>query len=383
MTNRERMRKTISGGKADHVPVAMVADSDFTAKAAGCPLWQLRHSDLDTRVKLAAAAHRRFPHNSFFLVSAGSDRRTRESWQLVVEEGRPHLQRLDTGERIEIDPDEAAPEWDIKGRRGITSRSGWGNPPATEADIERLLGPAPTAQGLLDSGVYDGVVALRRELGDDAYLGLVAHGIFPAAIDIMGGFEDGMLALREKPELFRSLLEQLAHRKTPVVEIGTRIGADAAWLGGYLEGADLISPDVWRNVVMPAHRIQVEAAHRAGLQALFWFLGDAMPLLHDLADLGIDALVIEQPRRGYSSDPIRVRREIGDAFCVYGWNWELDFIQDNRQRITQEVERQIRGAGQDGGFVMGTTYLTAEARLDTIDAFCEDVLRVSREVGYA
>jgi uroporphyrinogen-III decarboxylase len=359
----------------------MVADSDFTAKAAGCPLWQLRHGDLETRVELAATAHRRFPHNSFMLVAAGRDRLTRESTRLVVEAGLPYIERLDTGERTPVSADEVAPDWDIKGRQGITSRSGWENPPGTEAEIERRLGPAPSAEGLLESGVYDGVLALRRELGDEVYLGLVAHGIFPAAIDIMGGFEDGMLTLREKPGLFQALLEQLARRKAAVVEAGKHLGVDAAWLGGYLEGADLISPDLWRELVMPAHRLQVEAAHEAGLQALFWFLGDAMPLLHDLADLGIDALVLEQPRRGYSSDPIEVRREIGDAFCVYGWNWELDFIDDNRERITQEVERQIRGAGRDGGFIMGTTYLTAEARLDTIDFYCDEVIRVSREVG--
>jgi len=382
MNNRERMRIAVAGGKADHVPIAMVADADFIAKAAGRPLWQLRYGDLEDSVALAASAHRRFPHNSFVLVAAGADRKTREAHRLIVEEGMAYLERLDTGERTAIRIDAPAGDWDAERRRGITSESGWAHPPKREADIAAQLGPLPSAQDILDSGAYDAVVLLREMLGDEAYLGIVAHGVFPAAIDIMGGFERGMVALNENPHLFRSLLETLARRKTPVMEVGAKIGVDAAWLGGYLEGADLISPKVWREVVLPAHRIQASAAREHGLQTLFWFLGDAMPLLGDIAELGIDALVLEQPRRGYSSDPVEVRRQIGDAFCVYGWNWELDFINDNRPRITSEIERQIRGAGRNGSFIMGTTLLTGEAQLDTIDYFCEEVIRVSHNVGY-
>jgi len=125
-----------------------------------------------------------------------------------------------------------------------------------------------------------------------------------------------------------------------------------------------------------------DAAHEHGLQVLFWFLGDCMPLLRDLADLGIDGLVLEQSRRAYSSDPARVRQEVGTAFCVYGWVWEMDLIRDNRESITREVETQIRAAGTDGGFVMGTPWMTSEVQLSAVDHLCREVLRVSREVGY-
>jgi len=139
---------------------------------------------------------------------------------------------------------------------------------------------------------------------------------------------------------------------------------------------------VWRDVVLPGHQIQVAAAREHGLQVLFWFLGDCIPLLGDLLDLGIDGLVIEQGRRGYSSDPVEVRRMVGGDMCVYGWNWELDFVNDRRENITREVERQISGAGADGAFIMGTTYMTSEAKLEAVDHFCEEVVRVSGEAGY-
>jgi hypothetical protein len=190
-----------------------------------------------------------------------------------------------------------------------------------------------------------------------------------------------MVLLHDNPGLLRSVVERLARRRTATVEAGAHAGADAAWIGGYLEGADLIAPAIWREVALPGHRIQVADARRHGLQVLFWFLGDCLPLLDDLVELGIDGLVVEQDRRGYSSDPVEIRRRVGRNVCVYGWNWELDFIEDRRDNITREVERQMRGAGADGAFVMGTTYMTSEVQLEAVDHFCREVVRMSREAS--
>mgnify|MGYP005836097107 FL=1 len=254
------------------------------------------------------------------------------------------MEWAESGERVPIPPRATAADWGESGG-SITSRSAWEQPIRCEQDIERWLGETTSADSLMEQGRYDPVATLRRDLGDGAYLAAAAHGVFPAAMDALGGFEEAMLALRERPRLVRAVEERLAHQRSPILEAAARQGADGAWLGGYLEGADLIAPQVWREVALPGHRIQVEAARGAGLQGLFWFLGDAMPLLRDLAELGIDGLALEQPRRGYQSHPARVRDVVG-------------------------------------AFVMGTTYLTSEANLGAVDHLCKEVVRVSREVGY-
>jgi hypothetical protein len=50
--------------------------------------------------------------------------------------------------------------------------------------------------------------------------------------------------------------------------------------------------------------------------------------------------------------------------------------------LTRAVEEQIRSTGQDGSFIMGTTYMTSEVALGAVDHFCREVVRVSREEGY-
>lgn len=382
MTSRERVRTAIAGGKADRVPIAMVADCDFYCKAAGRPLWEFEYGDNAARAAIQREAHLRFPESDFIFCWTGVSHRAAASRRVVMEGDRPFVEWRETGERTPIQPRPTAAHWSDRRGDGLTSESGWEEPVRTEADVERVLGPLPTAQSLVAEGHYDTHRMLRDELGDRAYLSVAAHAIFPATIDALGGFERGMIALHENPHLFRATLEQIARYRSVIIKAGALQGADAAWIGGYLEGADLVSPKLWREVALPGHRYQVEVARASGLQVLFWFLGDCMPLLPDLVELGIDALVIEQDRRGYSSDPVEVRRRVGNSLCVFGWNWELDFIHDRRENITREVERQLRGAGRDGAFVMGTTYMTSEVSLGAVEHFCREVVRVSGEVGY-
>ena len=382
MTSRERMRLAISGGKPDRIPVAMVADSDFYCKAAGRPLWEFEYGDNAARAEIQKQAHLRFPESDFIYAWTGVSHGAAAARRLVIEGDQPYVEWLETGERTRIEPRPTAAHWGDRPSEGRTSRSGWQEPVENEGDVARMLGPVPTAQSLVETGHYDTHRLLREQLGDRAYLSVAAHAIFPATIDALGGFERGMLTLYENPHLFRATLEQIALRRSVVIEAGAQQGVDGAWIGGYLEGADMISPKLWREVALPGHRMQVERARQCGLQTLFWFLGDCMPLLPDVVELGIDALVIEQDRRGYSSDPAEVRRQVGKSLCVFGWNWELDFIRGRRDRITQEVERQIHTAGRDGAFVMGTTYMTSEASLGAVEHYAREVVRVSREVGY-
>ena len=381
MTARERMRTALARGKPDRVPIAISADFDFYCKAAGRPMWEFEYGDNATRVAIQRDAHLRFPDSDFICCWSGVDRETSASRRVVIEDGQPYLENTATGERSPIEPRPTAAEWGVTDH-SRTSETPWQHPVTREAEIERTLGPVRTAQDVAGRRILDPIKLLRDALGDDAYLAVPAHGVFPAALDAVGGFEHGMMLLRENPSLFRSVVEHLARQRSATLEVGARNGADAAWLGGYLEGADLIAPTVWREVALPGHRIQVADARKHGLQVLFWFLGDCMPLLDDLVELGIDGLVIEQDRRGYSSDPVEIRRRIGKNICVYGWNWELDFINDRRENITREVERQIHGAGADGAFVMGTTYMTSEMKLEAVDHFCREVVRASREAGH-
>lgn len=381
MTSRERMRRTVAREKADRIPVAMVADFDFYCKAAGRALWEYEYGDNAARAEIHKQAHLRFPESDFIYCWTGVSRKTAASRRVVMVDGQPFLEWTQTGEREPIRMRTTAAVWHAGSAAKSTSQSAYAEFIACEADIDRILGPVPTPESLLEAGIYEPIELLRRDLGDRAYISVAAHAIVPATIEALGGFERGMLAMHENPSLVRKVVEAMAIRRSVPIMAAAQQGVDCAWIGGYLEGADMISPKIWREIAFTGHQYQVNIARQCGLQTMFWFLGDCMPLLDYFVELGIDALVIEQDRRGYSSDPVEIRKRIGNDLCITGWNWELDFINNRRENITRELERQIHGAGTDGAFIAGTTYMTSEVELGAVEHYCREVVRLSPKHG--
>jgi len=195
----------------------------------------------------------------------------------------------------------------------------------------------------------------------------------------LGGFEDAFKLIHTNPDLFGLVVKELAIRKIPYIESAAEFNPDGILLTAFLEGTDLVSPGFWREQIKPGHKLMVKESKKHGMKTLLWFLGGCLPLLEDFIDLGIDALVVEQSRCAYSSDPGEIREIIGDRICLFGWSPEMAMINNNRREITRTVEHQIKSAGLDGSFAMGTTFLTGETDPETVNFYCDEIVRSNRQ----
>ncbi len=186
MTSRERMRTAIAGGKPDRIPVAMVADFDFYCKAAGRPMWEYEFGDNAARAAIHREAHLRFPENDFIYCWGGVPSAQAARRRVVTVEGQPYLEQTATGERTPIVPRPTAADRPTRWGEPTTSQSTYAERITCEADIDRVLGPVPTAQELLVRDMFEPHEILRRELGDRAYISVAAHAIVPDAIEALG-----------------------------------------------------------------------------------------------------------------------------------------------------------------------------------------------------
>ena len=107
----------------------------------------------------------------------------------------------------------------------------------------------------------------------------------------------------------------------------------------------------------------------AGLFVLHWYLGDLMPMLDKVMELPIDALVLEQSRKGYQIDPVAIRRRVGDDFCLFGFGFENDYCTFDRQGLSNEIRRQIEGAAINGAFIVGTPIMPPNAQPEAVDFY--------------
>jgi len=375
MSPKERVRTVLERGKADRIPVALISDSDYQCQAAGYDHRQFRCGDTAMRAEIQRRFFLRHEANDLLLCWRGLDKETERSRKLTRQGDRYFVTDLTTGKTQEVE------EWKTAANPHRQKTScGVVNPITCEADIDRVLGPRPTANEVLESGRYDPLRTLTNALGDAAFLVFACGGVFPPTVNYLGGFDRAMETLATNPSLVGAIVEEMAYRNVANIRAATDHAPDGMWLHAYLEGTDLISPKHWRDLVLPGHRILVDEAKSHGLKVLMWFLGDCMPLLEDIVELGVDALVVEQPRRGYSSDPGEIRRAIGKRLCVFGWSPELAMINGDREAISRVVEGQIRSAGLDGAFAMGSTYLTNEISCETVDHYCNEVVRSSRRL---
>jgi uroporphyrinogen-III decarboxylase len=240
------------------------------------------------------------------------------------------------------------------------------------------LGPVPPPEYWIEDGFLSNLEYLLPRHGQTHFLMFPLNTIFADALDLFGGFQEGLIALHTKRALFHKALEAIVEWKISRLRAGAALHAPGAWMIEYTAGADTISPRAYREFVFPYEQRVIQEAHRLGMLVYLWYLGHVTPLAADIGRLGVDALFPEQGRKGYPVDIVELRRLLGDQICLIGFNNEQDMIQGNREALSSEIERQIQGAGRNGAFIMGTTIVTEEVLPETMDYYIETVQRLGQ-----
>ena len=375
-----------TGVRPDRIPILIMANWDYFCVAAGLTepdrsLWHYFDPDLHT--KLATAAFKRHPLNDLLFggpTTVDPDypyRWRKEESEWLVEDLK--------GNRFRVETDADPPAIRKKGK-GIPIDGAI--PKSRDAiridsidQVGKMLA-RPSGRELRGQGMYYVASRSKAQLGDDAFVIVDSLGVFVEFIRYLGGsnsldeggFETAMTALYHDERLATAVMDRVIERQLEQVDCAAASGVDGILISSYWEGMDLISPYLWRKFSKPGIQALTERAHRRGIKAFSWFLGDCIPVLEDLIETGIDVLMLEQERHGYTSDPVLIRRHVGDRLCITGWNDELAVVADRRDILTRNVAHQIVAA-ETGPFMASTSYLTADASVDAVEFYCREVHR--------
>jgi len=391
VTPRERVQIALAGGRPDRVPFAPEIDYDVIAIAAGREPWEFTHCSAVERAEMTAIFHLRY--DSDLWLCWGGPSYKRQSEREIVRQGDT-VYYLDkrTGRRYRIDRlgdlhteddttvvlgDSGEP---IAEREAAIWVAGGPYPRAVEveSDIEELYGPVPPPEHWLEDGHLSAVEYLLPRYGQTHFLSFSTNTIFADALDLFGGFQEGLIALHTKRDLFHKALEHIVEWKKSRIVAGARLGAPGIMPIEYCAGADTISPAAYREFVMPYEREIVAEAHQHGMKVYIWYLGDLMPLLEDIAATGVDAIYGEQGRKQYSADVVEMRRRLGERTCLVGFNDEDALIAGDFAALERDMARQIEGAGRDGAFIMGTTYVTEATPPEHLARYVEILQRLGK-----
>ena len=164
-------------------------------------------------------------------------------------------------------------------------------------------------------------------------------------------------AIYNEPELLQEMIEAADAFWT---ELGLKLieaGCDALYVANDMgmNGRTLISPKHLREFFFPSLKKQIETWKNAGGKVLFHSCGNIDAVLEDLADMGIDAINNIQVRAGM--DLGSAKKRIGDRVAIVG-NVDATGVmcQNDKNLITDAIQKVIDIAGQDGGLIIATDH---------------------------
>ncbi len=190
------------------------------------------------------------------------------------------------------------------------------------------------------------------------------------------GIDGFAYALYDHPGLVEEILDRYTEWTAEVVERLPEVGADFVWSFddvAYKTGP-MFSPQVFREVFLPALGKVADAIHRVGLPWIFHSDGDLMPLMDDLLALGIKGL---HPIEPGAMDINEVKRRYGDRICLVG-NIDLHhtLTRGTPAEVEAEVRERIEVVGRGGGYMVSSANtITSYCKLENVLAMRDAVRR--------
>jgi hypothetical protein len=371
---KERVRTALEGGKPAGVPIYPIYDMGYIMRCTGQDERAWTTATSRERIDTLDAAFRRHPVDGCFVHVGATDEfakthtveKTRDYWLVTNRETGERYRLLEGGCRAQAD---GTPIPRAASNDGVCLVQ-------TEADI---AAKAPPILAVDDPAMQARCAPLRHFIAKypDHHFGFQTGTPMIWALNTCGGYVEGLTLMKEDLPLFKKLLEYCTESKLIDIAAGAKAGGHSVWFTSYYTGADTISPRDYAEIVFPYDLKICRAARDAGLKVLNWYLGDLMPNLDTVMKLPLDALVLEQGRKGYTIDPVEIRKRVGPRFCLFGFGYENDFCEDRRQALSDEIRRQYAGAGRDGAFIVGTPIMPPNARPEAVDHYFSEARRLS------
>jgi uroporphyrinogen-III decarboxylase len=221
----------------------------------------------------------------------------------------------------------------------------------TGSDVDVLL-PIRSAEEMEAVGAFDVTKILSERVGDRLPISCIAPTPFWSTYGLLG-FQGMLVMMREEPALFGYVMERRGRQRMEMLKGLARAGVQYVWMEECLSSADLISARDYERFAFATTGPYIAEAKRLGLTVILYYCGDVVSRLPWLKRLGMDALAVEESKKGFSVNIADVIAAMGDTCCVFG---NVDAIrvllEGTSEAIQVEVQRQLRLGQRARGFVV-------------------------------
>ena len=203
-------------------------------------------------------------------------------------------------------------------------------------------------EAVMESQVDEELSKTWRRLGVLVYAGA---GTVPVGASWMPLF---LKCYHLKPRLIKRYLKQRTRRAVIMVKVAADLGAELMFIGGDIAGNDgpMISPEKYREFLLPEMKAQADAMHRRGIFAFISSDGNLWPIIEDyLIESGVDGMMEIQVTAGM--DLGRLKELYGNRICFTGSvDAQFTLVRGSVKEAERETRRAMDILSPGGGHIL-------------------------------
>jgi uroporphyrinogen decarboxylase len=168
------------------------------------------------------------------------------------------------------------------------------------------------------------------------------------------GHENLLVGMALDPDWILDMADTYASLQTALME---ELFAKEGWPDGIWYYEDMgfkehpfISPAMYRELLMPAHRRTIAFAKSHGCKVIMHSCGFVEPLVPSLVEAGIDCLQVIEVKAGM--DLLKLHRDFGDRLSLMGGIDVRALYSNDRATIDRELEAKIPFVKEGFGYVV-------------------------------
>jgi uroporphyrinogen-III decarboxylase len=188
-----------------------------------------------------------------------------------------------------------------------------------------------------------------------------------------------MTMIATSPDLVRYACDRLLAQSIQTVCMAAWMGAAGLWIEDCL--TDMIGPDSFTELNVPYVRRLVEEIRAAGMKSIHYFCGNPGGKWEALLSTGVDALALEESKKGFVIDIDEVVERVNGHCAVLGNLDAIGMLQNGMEDdLRAEIARQIKAGRRNGSrFIMSIgSPVTPGTPVERVRLYCDLVQELSR-----
>ncbi len=197
------------------------------------------------------------------------------------------------------------------------------------------------------------------------------------------GHQHMLTGMAVDPDWVRDMVSVYARLTVDLMEIlfAEEGPPDGVWFYEDMgfKGRPFMSPDMYREIIQPGHRLTIDHAKSRGLPVIMHSCGYVEPLVPGMIEAGIDCLQVIEVKAGM--DLLKLHREFGGRLSLMGGMDVRTLYSNDRSVVERELASKIPEVKQGHGYVLHSDHsIPNQVAYETYKFFIERGLELGKNL---